>query len=91
VALLDFALLQMHQKHGTLHYHQVDGHMNLHTTSIVFALLALLVALMTMPACHLASQERLAVSNRQLKQWHRVLGGKVAGLMSTDLVRHKHK
>lgn len=36
-------------------------------------------------------QERLAVSNRQLKQWHRVLAGKVAGLMSTDLVRHKDK
>lgn len=37
------------------------------------------------------TQERLAVSNRQLKQWHRVLAGKVAALMSTDLVRHKDK
>jgi len=36
-------------------------------------------------------QERLAASNRQLKQWHRLLAGKVAGLMSTDLVRHKDK
>lgn len=36
-------------------------------------------------------QERFAVSNRQLKQWHRVLVSKVAGLMSTDLVRHKDK
>lgn len=81
----------MHQSMVILHYHKVDGQINLHTTSIGFTLLALLAALMMMTACHLASQERLAVSNRQLKQWHRVLGGKVAGLMSTDLVRHKDK
>lgn len=41
--------------------------------------------------CHLSRQERLAASNRQLKQWHRLLVGKVAALMSTDLVRHKDK
>lgn len=44
------------------------------------------------PLCLLFSaQERLAASNRQLKQWHRVLAAKVAGLMATDLVRHKDK
>lgn len=38
-----------------------------------------------------ASQERLAVSNRHLRQWHDVLVGKVVALMSTDLVRHKDR
>ncbi|WIA17572.1 hypothetical protein OEZ85_014399 [Tetradesmus obliquus] len=36
-----------------------------------------------------AVAERLAASNRQLRQWHSVLAGKVVMLMSTDLVRHK--
>lgn len=34
-------------------------------------------------------QERLASSNRQLRQWHNVLAGKVVALLATDLVRHK--
>eukprot|EP00878_Enallax_costatus_P024703 GHUV01026383.1.p1 GENE.GHUV01026383.1~~GHUV01026383.1.p1 ORF type:complete len:1576 (+),score=459.42 GHUV01026383.1:1611-6338(+) len=38
-----------------------------------------------------AVAERLAMSNRRLRQWHSVLAGKVVGLMSTDLVRHKDK
>jgi hypothetical protein len=42
-----------------------------------------------MGACCMALQERLAASNRQLRQWHSVLAGKVVTLMSTDLVRHK--
>lgn len=36
-------------------------------------------------------QERLAACNRQLKQWHRALCGRVAALAATDLLRHKER
>lgn len=35
--------------------------------------------------------ERLAESNRQLRNWHAVLAAKVSALMDTDLVRHKDR
>ena len=34
---------------------------------------------------------RLTERNRQLRKWHRILAGKVCGLMETDLVRHKDR